>query len=94
MDTSDIQGGAPAETKPSPLELLAKRTTPITDVLYGSDHPSKAQKGRKAPPQKRAAAAGSLVGDLLDETTKRKLAALQGKLEARERMNTAKKGKK
>jgi len=78
------------EQKPSPLELLARRNSPITDVVYGSDHPAK-QPQRKAPaappPTKRAAAPSgtSQVGDLLPSTTKQKLAALSGRLEAQQR---------
>lgn len=78
----------------TPLQALARRTSPITDVVYGADHPSKAP---KRPPQKARAAVHSgtsLVGALLDQDTRNKLSALQGKLEAREsRMNTRKEQK-
>lgn len=84
-----------AEKKDSPLDALRRRTSPITDVVYGADHPAKQPK--KAPPQKPRAAVNtgtSLVGDLLDPVTKQRLSALQGRLEgARRRMNTGK-GKK
>ena len=84
---------APAEAKPprlSPLEALAKRPTAITDVVYGADHPSKSP--RKAPPQKRQAAAGSLVGDLLDPNTRTALNGLKWRLErAQTRMNARRK---
>lgn len=81
------------DTKPTPLQLLAQRQKPITDVVYGSDHPLKQP---KRPPQKGRAAVHtgtSLVGDLLDQRTRQKLSALQGRLEARQtRMNTRKEG--
>ena len=77
--------------RPTPLQLLAARQSPITDVVYGSDHP---RKQPKRPPQKGRAAVStgtSLVGDLLDQSTRNRLLALQGKLEAREsRMNKGK----
>lgn len=81
--------------KITPLEALRRRTSPITDVVYGDDHPAK--QPRKAPPQKPKAAVSSgtsRVGDLLDPTTKRKLSALQGRLESRRRrMNKGKERK-
>lgn len=83
------------DDKPTPLEALAARQQPITDVVYGKDHPGKKPSRRGKPaPQKPVAAVlgtGSLVGDLIPASTRRKLSALQGKLEARQsRMNTGK----
>lgn len=68
--------------KLTPLEALKLDPNAITKVVYGSDHPSRKQ--RKSPPQK-APRGGTLVGDLIPADTKRKLSALQGKLEARQR---------
>lgn len=70
----------------TPLQALARRITPITDVVYGPDHPSKAPK--RAQPK--APAQGpkphySLVQDVIDPSTLHKLQALHGKLEAKER---------
>lgn len=76
--------------KPTPLQLLKQRTSPITDAVYGADHP---RKQPKRPPQKRNAAVGtgtSLVKDVLDPVTRQKLAALQGRLERQTRMDKAK----
>lgn len=70
--------------KPTPLELLARRITPITDVVYGADHPDK--KPRRQQPQ--GAASGghySLVQDVIPAETRQKLTALHGKLEAKQR---------
>lgn len=93
-DTTTPEVTAPPKPKPTPLELLARRQQPITDVVYGSDHPAKARKGPKAPPQapSRGGSSGtSLVGDLLDPNTRTKLNALQYRLEkAQSRMNAGK----
>lgn len=77
-------------TSPTPLQLLARRTQPITDVVYGDDHPDKQPRRAQPAPQKRRV--GSLVKDVLDPSILHKLQALQGKLEAQERRKRGKRG--
>lgn len=73
------------DEKQTPLEALASRISPITDVVYGSDHPAKKpSRAKKSPPQK-APRGGTTIGDSLPADTRRKLSALQGKLEAAQR---------
>lgn len=81
----------------TPLEALRRRPMPITDVVYGEDHPS------NAPPQRKDAAAksgpervgaGSLVKDRVPGKTRRSLELLLWRLQKQEREAAArKKGK-
>ncbi len=82
-----------ADDKPTPLQLLSKRTTPITDVVYGADHPRKQPKRPPQRPVRGGDTGTSLVKDVLDTDTLHKLSALQGKLERQSRMDTRKESK-
>lgn len=83
-----------SDPKPTPLELLEKRPSPITDVVYGSDHPLKQP---KRPPKQRTSAARtglSQVGDLLSPSTRNALEVMKWKAErAQSRMNKRKERK-
>jgi len=63
---------------------------PITDALYGADHPSKR---RASTPKRPAAGHYSLVQDLVDTDTLHKLQGLAGRLKAQEARRRAARGR-